>query len=107
VIGVLHITIDPVAVQLGALSVHWYGILCAVAFAAGFRFGVLPHLLPRRVSRGDCDRTLVWAIVAGLLGARLYYVVQQPLFRPFVHPPDDHELTSETWAHRSACRVRS
>jgi phosphatidylglycerol:prolipoprotein diacylglycerol transferase len=78
-IGVLHITIDPVAVQLGALSVHWYGILYAVAFAAGFRFGVLPHLLPRGVSRADCDRTLVWAIVAGLLGARLYYDVQQPL----------------------------
>ena len=78
-IAVVHIGIDPVALRLGALSVHWYGVLYAVAFAAGFRFGVLPHLLPRGVNRAECDRMLVWAIVAGLLGARLYYVVQQPL----------------------------
>jgi len=77
--AVVHISVDPVAIQLGALAVHWYGILYAVAFAAGFRYGVLPHLLPRGVSRAECDRMLVWAIVAGLLGARFYYVVQQPL----------------------------
>jgi phosphatidylglycerol:prolipoprotein diacylglycerol transferase len=77
--AVVHINVDPVAIQLGALAVHWYGILYAVAFAVGFRYGVLPHLLPRGVSRAECDRMLVWAIVAGLLGARLYYVVQQPL----------------------------
>ncbi len=78
-IGVVHIVVDPVALHLGGLAVHWYGILYAVAFAAGYRFAVLPHLLPRGVSRAECDRMLVWAIVAGLLGARLYYVVQQPL----------------------------
>jgi len=78
-IGVVHLNVDPVALHLGAVGVHWYGILYAVAFVAGFRFGVLPHLLPRGVSRAECDRMLVWAIVAGLLGARLYYVVQQPL----------------------------
>lgn len=78
-IGVLHLNVDPVALRVGALAVHWYGILYAVAFIAGFRFGVLPHLLPRGLSRAECDRMLVWAIVIGLVGARLYYVVQQPL----------------------------
>jgi phosphatidylglycerol:prolipoprotein diacylglycerol transferase len=34
-IGVVHIGVDPVALHLGGLAVHWYGILYAVAFAAG------------------------------------------------------------------------
>jgi phosphatidylglycerol:prolipoprotein diacylglycerol transferase len=84
--AVVHIGVDPVAIHLGALSVHWYGVLYAVAFAVGFRYGALPHLLPRGVSRAECDRMLVWAIVAGLLGARLYYVVQQPL-GDYLHNP--------------------
>ncbi len=77
-VGVVRISIDPV-LHLGPLPVHWYGVMYALAFLAGFRFGVLPHLLRRGVSRRDCDRMLIWVIVAGLLGARLYYDVQQPL----------------------------
>lgn len=38
--AVLHIVIDPVAVHLGSLSVHWYGIMYVIAFMAGYRFGV-------------------------------------------------------------------
>src|SRR5487761_1606973 len=73
-LGVVRIGIDP-DVHLGPLPVHWYGVMYALAFLAGFQVGVLPHLLPRGVSRADCDRMVIWVIVAGLLGARLYYDV--------------------------------
>ncbi|MFN2451846.1 MAG: prolipoprotein diacylglyceryl transferase family protein, partial [Candidatus Dormibacteria bacterium] len=82
----IHIGLDPVAVHLGPVAVHWYGIAYVVAFVTGFRWGVLPHLLPRGVPRAECDRMLTWTIVAALLGARLYYVVQQPL-GPYLHHP--------------------
>ena len=84
-LGVVRIGIDPV-VHLGPLPVHWYGVMYALAFLAGFQVGVLPHLLPRGVSRADCDRMVIWVIVAGLLGARLYYDVQQPLGQ-YLHDP--------------------
>jgi phosphatidylglycerol:prolipoprotein diacylglycerol transferase len=84
-LAVIRIGVDP-ALHAGPLSIHWYGVMYAVAFVAGFRFGVLPHLLPRGVSRHDCDRMLVWVIIAGLLGARLYYDIQQPL-GPYLRDP--------------------
>lgn len=57
-IGVLHISVDPVVVHLGALSVHWYGILYAVAFVAGFRFGV-PR--PLRTNRSEVAKWVAQA----------------------------------------------
>lgn len=79
-LAVIHIGIDPV-LQIGPFPLHWYGILYVVAFWAGFRFGVLPRLLPRGLSRRECESMVGWVILAGLVGARLYYDVQQPLDR--------------------------
>ncbi|MBJ7593686.1 MAG: prolipoprotein diacylglyceryl transferase [Candidatus Dormibacteraeota bacterium] len=73
----IRIDIDPV-IHIGSLAVHWYGVMYAVAFLVAFRYGVLPHVVPRGVSRGAAERALVWTIIFGLLGGRLYYVLQQP-----------------------------
>lgn len=75
VVALIRIDVDPV-VHLGRLSLHWYGVAYAVAFWAGWRFAVIPHLERRGVARADVDRMLTWVIVAGLVGARLYYDVQ-------------------------------
>lgn len=71
----ITIDIDPV-LHLGGLSVHWYGVAYAVAFWVALRYGAVPHLERRGVPRAVGETAAVWAIVAGLLGARLYYVVQ-------------------------------
>jgi len=73
-LGVIRIDIDPV-IRIGGLSVHWYGVMYALAFLVAFRYGVLPHVVPRGVDRGTAERALIWTIIFGLLGARLYYVV--------------------------------
>lgn len=86
-LAVIHINTDPILFQLGSLSVHWYGVMYVVAFTCGYRFGVLPYLLPRGVSRAECDKVLFWAIIAGLLGARLYFTVQQPNLGDYLHNP--------------------
>jgi phosphatidylglycerol---prolipoprotein diacylglyceryl transferase len=85
-LGVIRIDIDPV-IHIGSLSVHWYGVMYAVAFLIAFRFGVLPHVQPRGIDRGLAERMLVWTIIFGLLGARLFYVVQQPNLGDYLRDP--------------------
>ncbi|HET7875162.1 MAG TPA: prolipoprotein diacylglyceryl transferase [Methylomirabilota bacterium] len=64
----------PVALQLGPLTLRWYGILMATAMALGLW---LAHRDARR--RGlDPDELLKageLALLGGLVGARLYYVL--------------------------------
>ena len=86
VLAVIRIDIDPV-IHLGSLSVHWYGVMYAVAFVVAFQFGVLPHVRRRGMDRALAERMLLWTIVFGLLGARLYYVVQQPNLGDYLHDP--------------------
>jgi phosphatidylglycerol:prolipoprotein diacylglycerol transferase len=62
-----------VAIRIGPLAIRWYGILIAVAVLVG-------TLLAQKEAvrrREDPDRLLdvvVLAVLAGLVGARLYYV---------------------------------
>jgi phosphatidylglycerol:prolipoprotein diacylglycerol transferase len=78
-IGVITININPVF-QLGPFTIHWYGLFYALAFIIAYRYGVLPLALRKGISRATAERITVWSIVFGLLGARLYYDVQQPNF---------------------------
>lgn len=73
--AIIHINIDPV-IQLGGLSIHWYGVLYAVAFWVGLRYGVVPFLGKYGIARQRAEQMCFWVIVVGLIGARLYYVVQ-------------------------------
>jgi phosphatidylglycerol---prolipoprotein diacylglyceryl transferase len=66
--------IDPVAIELGPISVHWYGIFIAAA-------ALLGALLATRVARWlgeDPDHAwsmLLVVMIAAIIGARLYHVV--------------------------------
>ncbi len=85
-LGIIRIDIDPV-IHIAGLSIHWYGVMYAVAFLVAFLYGVLPHVEPRGINRGTAERALIWTIIFGLLGARLYYVVQQPNLADYLHNP--------------------
>jgi phosphatidylglycerol:prolipoprotein diacylglycerol transferase len=74
-LATIDINIDPV-LHLGGLGIHWYGIMYALAFGVGLYVGVIPHFQKRGIDRATAERYTTWAIVFGLLGARLYYVVQ-------------------------------
>jgi phosphatidylglycerol:prolipoprotein diacylglycerol transferase len=85
-LAIIRIDIDPV-IHIGSLPIHWYGVMYALAFLVGFRYGVLPHVQARGLSRQVAERALVWTIIFGLLGARLYYVVQQPNLGDYLRDP--------------------
>ncbi len=66
---------DPIAFNIGSLTIRWYGIFTALGFAAAFSLMLLRaprYNIPReRIS----DLTFM-AMIGGLLGARLLYVMQ-------------------------------
>jgi phosphatidylglycerol:prolipoprotein diacylglycerol transferase len=75
-LATITIGIDPIAFQIGSLAVHWYGILYVVAFVVAYYLGARPHILPRGISEENLERCTYWTILFGLIGARLYYDVQ-------------------------------
>jgi phosphatidylglycerol---prolipoprotein diacylglyceryl transferase len=65
---------DPVAFQLGPLEIRWYGIMMALSMMLAAAISVA--LLKRAGRRGDLVWDgLVYIILAGVLGARLVYVL--------------------------------
>jgi len=76
VLATISIGINPVAFSVGSLSVHWYGILYVVAFVAAYYLGARPHLRNRGISENTLEGVAGWTILFGLIGARLYYDVQ-------------------------------
>jgi phosphatidylglycerol:prolipoprotein diacylglycerol transferase len=84
-IAFITINANPVAFSIGSLSVHWYGLM----YVVGITIGLLvswPYAKSKGITE-DQLLNLAWvAIPVGLVGARLYYVLQQPL-GPFISQP--------------------
>lgn len=71
--------LNPIAVKLGPLSVHWYGILMAAAFLCGYF--ILKKLVKERNIPVDVDSYLMYMIVGILGGARLGEILfYEPLY---------------------------
>ena len=75
-LATITIGIEPIAFKIGSLAVHWYGIMYVVAFVAAYYLGARPHVVSRGVSQDYLERLTGWTILFGLIGARLYYDVQ-------------------------------
>ena len=75
----------PPGFHLGPLQVHWYGVAYAVAFLVGT--AVASRHLERRGVPGNVSADIAfWTIAAGLVGARLYFVVQSGWWWYLTHP---------------------
>jgi phosphatidylglycerol:prolipoprotein diacylglycerol transferase len=85
VLAVINIPIDPV-LRLGPLPIHWYGVAYVVAFFVGMRL-TTPFLVSRGISEEAASSLYWWNIGVGLLGARLYFVVQQPNLGDYLRDP--------------------
>ena len=73
----IYINIDPVIVHIGSLALRWYGLMYVVGIVMGLWF--IRHYTARKgITSATVYRILWWSVVAGLIGGRLYFVVQQP-----------------------------
>lgn len=72
----LHPNFDPVALQLGPIAVHWYGIMYLVGFAAGFRLAVRRGRQAHTPFSKDALWDLLFYCVLGVvLGGRIGYTL--------------------------------
>jgi phosphatidylglycerol:prolipoprotein diacylglycerol transferase len=85
--GPLLVIADPFppGFYIGPLQVRFYGIAYAIAFVVGTALA-RRHLARKGVAVHVTDNIAFWAIVFGLIGARLYYVVQSGWFWYLTHP---------------------
>jgi len=75
----VHPQFDPVAIQIGPLGIHWYGLTYLVAF--GLLLG-LATLRTRHApfaqtgwTRRDVEDLLFWGVLGVVIGGRLGYVL--------------------------------
>lgn len=65
----------PIAFKIGAMTIYWYGVMAAI----GFLLATYVQRFTRdhaKMSEDDTNNVMFIAMFAGLLGARLFYVVQ-------------------------------
>ncbi len=71
----VHPLPDPVALSLGPLSVHWYGLMYLLAFAQFIALGRMrirqPHIAATIWNKNDLDDMLFYGVLGLVIGGRL------------------------------------
>lgn len=71
----IHPLPDPVAISLGPLSVHWYGLMYLVAFVQFLLLGRVrvrqPHIAAAGWKKEDLDDMLFYGVLGVIIGGRL------------------------------------
>jgi phosphatidylglycerol:prolipoprotein diacylglycerol transferase len=82
----IHPQIDPVALQLGPLAVHWYGLTYLAAFGLFYLLGTLrlkhpPYAGLAQWQRQDVEDILFLGVLGVVLGGRIgYCLFYQPAY---------------------------
>ncbi len=68
------VSVHPILLEIGRLTITWYGVMMATGFLAGL---VNWYFIGKRDNRdfSYCSDLLFWIMVSGLLGARVAYVL--------------------------------
>ncbi len=81
---------NPIAIQIGPLAVHWYGLMYVLAFALFILLGRVrikqPHIARLGWQKEDLDDMLFYGMLGVVIGGRLGEVL---FYRPeyFMHNP--------------------
>jgi len=74
-----HPQFDPVALQIGPIAIHWYGLTYLVAFGLFVWLGALRAKQPQFASAGwtrrDVEDLLFYGVLGVVIGGRLGYVL--------------------------------
>lgn len=70
------IAIDPDIFQVGPLTLRWFSLFFVLAIAAGVWLG-LREARRKGFIGGQMQSLATWAVVGGLIGARLFHVVDR------------------------------
>ncbi|MGD8617418.1 MAG: prolipoprotein diacylglyceryl transferase, partial [Gammaproteobacteria bacterium] len=68
--------IDPVAVSLGPVAIHWYGLMYLIGFIGGWWLGVIRARKPGSGWRASEIGDLLFYVALGvILGGRIGYIL--------------------------------
>lgn len=71
------LNLDPILLHFGPFAIHWYGIAYVVAIAVGL-FVIRRWTRREGIHDDQLWGLFIWAAIGGLIGGRLYFVLQQP-----------------------------
>jgi phosphatidylglycerol---prolipoprotein diacylglyceryl transferase len=71
------LNLDPILLRFGPFAVHWYGIAYVVAITIGL-FVLMRWAHREGIHDDQIWGLFIWAAIGGLIGGRLYFVLQQP-----------------------------
>ena len=63
----------PIAFQLGAFTIHWYGVMIALAFLAGL-WTATRRARREKISGEKIADVVLWLMIGSIIGARFVYV---------------------------------
>ena len=66
---------SPIALQIGSLSIRWYGVMAALGLLAATVI-LNSNRKYINMTKEQCSNAIIVALIAGVLGARIFYVVQ-------------------------------
>ncbi len=73
----IKINIDPMIGHVGPIMPTWYGLFVALAVAIGWWLG-LREARRRGLDVEKVHSLILWSVLGGLVGARLFHVVDRP-----------------------------
>lgn len=83
----IHPNFDPVAIAVGPLKIHWYGLTYLLGFAAAWWLGrrrIRQGLAP--INHQQFDDMLFWAAIGVIVGGRLGYALLYNFERVIAEP---------------------
>ena len=78
--------IDPVAIELGPLKIHWYGIMYLIGFAAVWWLGTRRARRSEEWREEEISDLVFYGVVGTLIGGRLGYMLFYDLSAVFHDP---------------------
>ena len=73
---IIYPEIDPVALRLGPLTIHWYGVMYLVGFTAAYWLGVRRAIgNPKFWRKEEIGDLVFYCAIGAVLGGRLGYIV--------------------------------
>lgn len=66
---------SPIALQFGSFAIRWYGVMAALGLLSA---GILLNMNRKYIgmTKDQCSNAVMVALIAGIVGARVFYVVQ-------------------------------
>jgi phosphatidylglycerol:prolipoprotein diacylglycerol transferase len=86
----IHPMPDPIALQLGPVAIHWYGLMYVLAFALFIALGRVrikqPHIAAQQWKKEDLDDMLFYGMMGVIIGGRMGEVLFYEPAKYFADP---------------------